>query len=267
MLCCLNDWLILVESVPCQLEHGSSLTFVKTWGIVISLEKSDFKATNRAHYLGMLIDIIWEIAYPTDSLISRFQDVADKFLLHPYLPAKMWQQIFSLIAHSEQFDLRSRARMCPLQWQVKTHWSASSDDPAMPIYVGVPFVSDGDYRKENGVVRSQSKCPFYLLYTDALTGWGAHLWDLSVVRTWSAEEKNLHTSVLEMKANSVGSGCLQGQGHGRASSSHEQQCHSYGLPEEAGGNCVSRHVQTRPRDSGMVGHLVVHRLDLQARNF
>ena len=46
--------------------------------------------------------------------------------------------------------------------------------------------------------------PSQLLYTDAsLSGWGAHLLDLTASGVWSAEESSMHINVIEMKAVSL----------------------------------------------------------------
>ena len=81
LLRCLGDWLIIADWVPCLLEHWELLlNLCKDLGIVINCEKSDLKPTNRAQYLGMLLDAIRERVCPTDSQIVRFQEVADNFL-------------------------------------------------------------------------------------------------------------------------------------------------------------------------------------------
>ena len=58
------------------------------FGEVKSLEPS-----NKVQYPGMLIDIIRERVYRTNSRNTRFQNVVEKFLCHSSLSAKMWQKI------------------------------------------------------------------------------------------------------------------------------------------------------------------------------
>ena len=44
----------------------------------------------------------------------------------------MWQQILNHLASLEWVIPRGRIRICPIQWQLRTHWSTSADDPAVP---------------------------------------------------------------------------------------------------------------------------------------
>ena len=67
------------------------------------MKKSDLELISRGQCLGMLVDTIRERVYPTDSWITRFQDVADKFPLHPSPLVKMWQQILSHLASLKWF--------------------------------------------------------------------------------------------------------------------------------------------------------------------
>ena len=59
LLCYLDDWLVVLESVPPLLHRWVQLLqFCPDLGIVINWEESDLDTTNRAQYLGMLIDTI-----------------------------------------------------------------------------------------------------------------------------------------------------------------------------------------------------------------
>ena len=92
----LNDWLMIVESVPLLLQHQEQLLQL-CWGlgIVIIGGKLDLKPSSKAQYLGMLIDTIGERVFPMDSLTVRFRDLAGKFLLLPSPLIKMWQQLWA----------------------------------------------------------------------------------------------------------------------------------------------------------------------------
>ena len=92
------------------------------------------KQSSRAWYLKMLIDTIRKRVFPTDSQIVRFQDLVNRFLLLPSSPAKIWQQLLCHMASPDWFAPWDRARMCPLQWQLKAHWFPASDNPAFPCF-------------------------------------------------------------------------------------------------------------------------------------
>ena len=70
--------------------------------------KSNLELTSRTQYLGMLIDTIRERVSSKDFRISVFCDVADKFLLHFPLLARMWQQILGYMAPMEQLISKAR---------------------------------------------------------------------------------------------------------------------------------------------------------------
>ena len=83
--------------------------------IVLIWEKSYLWPTNKAQYLEMLIDIIQERVYLTDSQITRFLNVVDKLLCLLSQLAKMWQQILGHMASLQRLVRRGRARMHSLQ--------------------------------------------------------------------------------------------------------------------------------------------------------
>ena len=69
-------------------------------------------------------------------------------------------------------------------------------------------------------VSLQVSPPFLLLFTDAcLTGWGAHLLDLTVAGVWSQEEKELPINVLKMKVVCLALDVSWTQGRGNRLSS------------------------------------------------
>ena len=57
----LSNWLIIAESVPCLVKYWEFLLCLcQNLGIVINVEVSNLKPTNRAQYLMMLVDTIQE---------------------------------------------------------------------------------------------------------------------------------------------------------------------------------------------------------------
>ena len=99
LLCYLDDW---VESVPFLLGCQKLLHHCQDLGNVISLEKSDLEAANKAWYLRMLIDTIQERICLTDfwnyqipgcggqsspALVTTFEDVAADSQPHGLLRA------------------------------------------------------------------------------------------------------------------------------------------------------------------------------------
>ena len=89
------------------------------------------------------------------------------------------------------------AAMCPLQWRLKDQWSPMVDDPAVQIPLLQECVEAVRWwlQEDRWVlnVPLQAPPPFLLLHTDAsLSGWGAHLLDLTALGVWSQEECAAH---------------------------------------------------------------------------
>ena len=85
--------------------------------------------------------------------------------------------------------------------------------------------------------------PSFLLFTD--TSWiecGVCLQDMTTEGIWTSLERELHISLLEMKAVSLK--CLLTQDHGRDLSSSDQQHYTGGISQKPKGNVISGHVKT-----------------------
>ena len=94
----------------------------------------------------------------------------------------------------------------------------------------------------------QVPSPPPLLYTDLsqIGWWGrVHPQDLTAAVMWPSEEKEIILTSRRWKCFSWLSTPSE-TGHWEASGSYEQQCHSYGILEEARMYCISRHVQINP---------------------
>ena len=79
---------------------------------------SDLELTQRAQYLGVLMDTTCEKVHPIDSRISGFQN-SHKVLSQTDPLAMLWQQLGHM-ASLEQFINLKRLRMRPLQWHLNS---------------------------------------------------------------------------------------------------------------------------------------------------
>ena len=94
----LDNWLIVAESLPPLFHHRSLLLqLYRDLGIAINWEKLDLQPSTWMQYLVMVIDTSRESAFPSETRMSRFRDLAAGFLALPSPPARMWQQ---LLGHS-----------------------------------------------------------------------------------------------------------------------------------------------------------------------
>ena len=95
--------------------------------------------------------------------------------------------------------------MRPLQWQMKDHWSPVDGDPASPIHLSQDCVEAVRWWLQEDRwtlgVPLHVLPPSMSLYTDTyLSGWEAHLLDLTASGVWSEEESQEHINVLKIRA-------------------------------------------------------------------
>ena len=210
LLCYLDDWLVIAESLDLLLQHWELvLQLCKNLEIIVNWEKSDLQPSTRVQYLGMLIHVSQEstcipVAGSSGLLLGR----ATSFVQLPSPPALMWQQLLGHIALLECFLPWGCTCMRPLQWHLKDFWFPMVGDPAVQIPLLWECVKAVCLwlQEDRWLFGVPLQAPplSLLLYTDALlSGWGAHLVDLTASRGWSVEESTMHISVPEMKAVSL----------------------------------------------------------------
>ena len=95
--------------------------------------------------------------------------------------------------------------MRPLQWHLKDHWFPVVDNPAVQIPLSPECMKAGRWwlQEDSWVfaVALQVPPPSLLLHTSSsLSGWGAHLLDMTASAVWSRDECSVHIDMLEMKA-------------------------------------------------------------------
>ena len=84
LLCYLDDWLVIVESMTLFLQHRYLvLQLCRDLGIDVIWEKSDLQPYTHVQYLGMLIDMCLENVFPSVARLARFREVATSVLLLP----------------------------------------------------------------------------------------------------------------------------------------------------------------------------------------
>ena len=201
----LDDWLVVAVSLPLLLRHPDLVLQLCRGLSIINWEKSDFHPSTRVQYLGMLTDTFLEKVFPSKARLSQFLEVVTSFLALPPLLARMWQQLLGHMASLECFLPWSHSRMCPLQWCLKDFWSPVVDNPALLVPLWLECVDPIRWwlQEDRWIpgVPLQVPLPSLLLHTDAsLSGWGAHLLDLTTAWVWSCKERALHINILEMKA-------------------------------------------------------------------
>ena len=171
-----------VEGPP-PTPSGPSSPLCCNLGIMVNWKKSDLVPSTCLQYLGMVLDTSLEWVFPSQDRLSRFREVATSFLLLPSPPARMWQWLLGHMSLLEHFLPGGCTHMQPLQWQMKDHLPPVDGD----CIEAVRWWLNEDQWKQ-GV--PPHILPLSLsLYADAsLSGWGAHLLDLTASGVWSEEE-------------------------------------------------------------------------------
>ena len=107
---------------------------------VIHWEKWDLEPSQRSQHLRMVLDIIRERMYPTDSCISWFCDFAFQFLSLDLPSTMLWHQLFDHIS-LERFIVHWCRWMHPPQWQLgvslvhgSRRWTWTSVSLLMPTF-------------------------------------------------------------------------------------------------------------------------------------
>ena len=188
----LDDWLILASSEEkLRQDVQKLLSFCHELGIVINEEKSDLVPSQRAKYLGMVIDTRVSRIYPTDARIAKFQQVTAEFLTGLDPPARSWQVVLGHMASLEKLVPHGRIRMRSLQWRLKEFWSPELDRPSqsVPLCWGGRSIYHGVGQDELQY-GSSSKIPNpdMLLFPNALKVFGEHTYGpIFVFMVWSED--------------------------------------------------------------------------------
>ena len=173
--------------------------------IVFNDKKSELTPSRSVEYLGMTINTVTDLAFPTAARIDKLLSIARMFLAHQTLHAQLWQVLLGHMSLLEKLVPRGRLRMRSLQWHLKAHWSPETDPPCLPVPRSWQVEEDLAW----WMVRTHllegrpfgTPAPDLRLYSGASrSGWGGHLLDQSVSGIWSQEEASLHINLLEMKA-------------------------------------------------------------------
>ena len=202
----LDDWL-----QPAQGEESAHfniqrlLKCVLQLGFVPNWEKSDLVPSQNFVFLGARCDSRKALIGPSLDRISRLQKTIQTLLGQRYASARELHSLLGQMESMARLLPQGRAHKRLLQWHIKERWSQQHqcwDDKLCLVPWFRPAVSQWlDTNFMRSMVPLQAPDPDFHLYTDAsLTGWGAHLEDLSVSGLWSQRWIGQHINVLELQA-------------------------------------------------------------------
>ena len=206
----LDDWLVFNQDHDNLIrDRNRLLQLCKELGIKINLEKSELSPARKRTYLGMFLDTTCARAYSSTERVTRLRRVAALFLERSALPASLWLSLLGHLASLEKLVPGGRSRMRHLQFQLKDHWSASSEDKNVLVPMSEECRTDLVWwcREENLLkgMSLQLTVPEVHLFTDAsFNGWGAHLLESTAAGVWLPEAEQYSINLLELRAIQLG---------------------------------------------------------------
>lgn len=210
----LDDWLVVAQSAP-EVSQSTNkvLSLAKKLGLRVNLNKSDLVPKTRITYLGVVIDSVQMMAYPSQDRIERFLAVVQGLCSKAAATAWEWLRILGHLSSLEKLVPGGRRRMRPLQFRLKAFWSHN-----MSKYTKVPW----DAHCRNALkwwrlpgilmqgVSLESVPVDHVMYSDASKeGWGAYVEHLQASGLWTAQESLEHINLLELEAVTRGLWCFQ----------------------------------------------------------
>jgi len=180
------------------------LQLIDELGWIVNLDKSDLIPTQVFEFLSYRFDLARGLVFPTE---QRFQKLI--LQLSPLLanasttPRSVMRVLGLMEATSRQVPL-GRLHMRPVQQALAQLWdwkapldSSITISPAVQEHIRW-WTIRGNVM---GGVPLHPPQPLMVVYTDAsMEGWGAHCSYHIAQGSWSAQERNLHINVLELKA-------------------------------------------------------------------
>ena len=148
----------------------------------------------------MLIDTSLKKVFQLQAHLACFRDMATSFVWLPSPPVCMWQQLLDHMALLERF----------LPWGLHEHaYPAVAPQELLVPHGGRPSHCGSTSRRFVDGSRRTCRCPVFLFrflpcpcccIPMHLSGWGAHLLDLTASGLWSTQESSMHIKVFKMKA-------------------------------------------------------------------
>ena len=171
---------------------------------MINFEKSEIEPTQKIDFLGYHFDVIQGKVFPTEKKLKIVEKAVQDMEVVSQSTTRLLMYLIGVLASLEKTIPMGRLHMRPFQWYLKTHWQYPQS-PDLKIPVSNLLKSYLQWWK--GPKNLSKGCPLHpqehntLIFTDASNqGSGAHLENLTVIGTWTSQEKILHINVLELKA-------------------------------------------------------------------
>jgi hypothetical protein len=202
----LDDWLIRGPSKSIVQDHTSyALQLFNKLGLLVNLKKSELEPRTKFVFLGMDLDLELAWVRPTEDEVQKILQLCSLLKRMSKAPVRLLLSLLGLFNHTSQFLQLGRLHLRPLQFYVKAKVQDLRRDIDCKISLEGPFFSALDWwdnynKLRRGVPLHQPHYQLTLVTDASQEGWGAFLEDHRVSGRWSPREKDLHVSLLELRA-------------------------------------------------------------------
>ena len=202
----LDDWLIRASSPQEVTRHTNLvLALFQRLGLLVRREKSDLVPRQDFVFLGIRFDLARRLVMPPDAKIDAALHLVHSILPQRRIRVRHLLRLVGILNHLADYVSLGRLMLRPVQlYLLSLQVDLRRDiDLLVPVRPGLrlalwpwtdrPWLSAG--------VPLRPPPPTLTVATDAsLVGWGAHMGDHLLSGRWSPTERQLHISVLELRA-------------------------------------------------------------------
>ena len=201
----LDDWLAQMTSHIQGLKDSLYLTSLcQDMGLLINLTKSELIPSQQFDFIGAHFDLLSSLVTPKQENLEKTLAAIQKFQACSSPTAKTWQSLLGLLVSQYRFVQWGRLFLRPLQWYLQDHWDCrSSPHQVVPVSgeIKACLAWWSTNLAANRGVPLVNPNPTVHIFTDAsVTGWGAHVADVTYQGLWTQEESTLMINQLELRA-------------------------------------------------------------------
>ena len=202
----LDDWLIHNSSLSLTLTNTNAILALAVWlGLIPSLEKSSLAPSQRIQFIGMDLDLVQGLVYPTRVNVGKMEYAATAVISATHVTARQLLSLLGMLNHLAPMIPMGRLHMRPIQLHLLELWRPSRGRLSDLVPVHSPLRHHLRWwlqrHKTLQGVPLVSPSATVSLFTDAsLLGWGAHVEGESVAGTWTKDQSHRHINWLELAA-------------------------------------------------------------------
>ena len=202
----LDDWLIRAPSHRQAVAHTHQVTHLfQQLGLLVRLEKSDLTPRQHFAFLGVSFDTVTATVAPPQEKVLGVVQLVSRVMAQSSIRLRLLLSLIGTLNHVADYVSLGRLHLRPIQFYLLSlHLDLRSEMESMvPVRpsLRVALMPWTDPHWLGARIPWRLPEPTITIATDAsLIGWGAHWGDRLLSGRWSHPERNLHISVLELRA-------------------------------------------------------------------